>query len=80
MRVKKLVKVRFSEGGGVQLDFILKGVGGWVAMIVAKKLLCYMRVLNLLEDLFVSCLKVLAGVGANEKPLVRTDNSSSVNI
>ena len=39
-----------------------------------------MRVLNLLEDLFVSCLKVLAGVGANEKPLVRTDNSSSVNI
>ena len=40
VRVKKLVKVRFSEGGGVQLDFILKGVGGWVAMIVAKKLLC----------------------------------------
>ena len=40
MRVKKLVKVRFSEGGGVQLDFILKGVEGWVAMIVAKKLLC----------------------------------------
>ena len=40
MRVKKLVKVRFSEGGGVQLDFILKGVGRWVAMIVAKKLLC----------------------------------------
>ena len=39
-----------------------------------------MLVLNLLEDLFVSCLKVLAGVGANEKPLVRTDNSSSVNI
>ena len=37
MHVKKLVKVRFSEGGGVQLDFIMKGVGGWVAMIVAKK-------------------------------------------
>ena len=25
MHVKKLVKVRLSEGGGVQLDFLLKG-------------------------------------------------------
>ena len=25
VRVKKLVKVRLSEGGGVQLDFFLKG-------------------------------------------------------
>ena len=25
MRVKKLVKVGLSEGGGVQLDFLLKG-------------------------------------------------------
>ena len=25
MRVKKLIKVGLSEGGGVQLDFLLKG-------------------------------------------------------
>ena len=28
VHVKKLVKVGWSEGGGVQLDFLLKGAGG----------------------------------------------------
>ena len=29
MRVKKLIRVGFSEGGGVQLDFPLKGGGAY---------------------------------------------------
>ena len=29
VRVKKLVKVGLSEREGVQLDFLLKGRGGW---------------------------------------------------
>ena len=39
-----------------------------------------MRVLNLSQDLFVSCLKVLVGVGTKDKHLVRTEISSSVNV
>ena len=38
------------------------------------------RVLNLFQDLFVSCLKLLVGARTKEKPLVRTENSSSVNV
>ena len=40
-----------------------------------------MRVLNLFQDLFVSCFKVFGEGGTLilYKPLVRTDNSSSVN-
>ena len=37
-------------------------------------------VLNLFQDSFVSCLKVLVGVGKQVKPLVRSANSSSVNV
>ena len=37
--VKKLVKMGLSEGGGVQLDFFLKG-GGVVMNVLAKKILC----------------------------------------
>ena len=39
-----------------------------------------MRVLKLFEDLFISCLEVLVGLGTKEKLLVRTENSSSVNV
>ena len=47
MRVKKLIKVGLSEGGGVQLDFgfPLKvkggaGGGGLIMNAVAKEILC----------------------------------------
>ena len=39
-----------------------------------------MRVLKLFEDLFISCLEVLVRLGTKEKLLVRTENSSSVNV
>ena len=50
-------------------------------MLLRKKKYCSsVRVLKLFQDLFVSCLKLLVGVGTKEKPLVRTENSSSVNV
>ena len=50
-------------------------------MLLRKKKYCFsVRVLKLFQDLFVSCLKLLVGVGTKEKPLVRTENSSSVNV
>ena len=39
-----------------------------------------MQVLNLFQDLFVSCLKVFVGVRTKDKLSVRTDNLSSVNM
>ena len=79
VRVKNLVKVGLSEIGGVQLDFLLKwGVLSW--MLLRKKYCVSMQVLNLFQDLFVYCLKVLVGVGTEDKALVRTDNSLSVNM
>ena len=79
VRVKNLVKVGLSEIGGVQLDFLLKwGVLSW--MLLRKKYCVSMQVLNLFQDLFVSCLKILVGVGTEDKALVRTDNSLSVNM
>ena len=54
MRVKKLVKVGLSEGGGVQPDFRLKrGGGGLIMNVIVKKIFCVsMRILNLFQDLF----------------------------
>ena len=79
VRVKKLVKVGMPEEGGVQLDIFLKGeILSW--MLLCKKYCVSMRFLKLFQDLFVSCLKVFVGVGTKDKPLVRTDNSSSVNM
>ena len=50
-------------------------------MLLQKKYCVSMGVLNLFQDLFISCLKVLlVGVGTKNKPLVRTENSSSVNM
>ena len=49
-------------------------------MLLRKKYCVSMRVLNLFQDLFVSCLKVFVGLGTKDKPLVRTDNSFSVNM
>ena len=50
-------------------------------VIAKKKKNCVsMRVLNLFQDLFVPCLKVFVRMGTKDKPLVRTDNSSSVNM
>ena len=60
MCVKKLIKVGLSEGGGVQLNFPLKG-GGLSRMLLRKKYCVSLRVLNLFQDLFVSYLKVLVG-------------------
>ena len=39
-------------------------------MLLRKKYCFSMQVLNLFQDLFVSCLKVFAGVGTKDKPLV----------
>ena len=39
-----------------------------------------MRVLNLSQHLIVSFLKVLVVVGTKDKPLVRTKDTSSVNV
>ena len=77
--VKTLVKVGLSEGGSVQLDFFLKGKFCHECYF-EKNIVFSMRVLNLSQDLFVSCLKVFVGVGTKDKPLVRTDILSSVNM
>ena len=47
-------------------------------MLLRKIYSVSMRVLNLFQDLFVSCLKVLVGVGTKGKSLVSTENGSSV--
>ena len=53
MRVKKLVKVGLSEGGGVQPDFRLKRGEGLIMNVIVKKIFCVsMRILNLFQDLF----------------------------
>ena len=55
---------------------------GWIQ--VALQVICRccfnMRVFNILPDLFISCLKVLMGVGKKSKSSVRTENSSPVNV
>ena len=71
MHVKKSSKVGLSEGGGIQFDLLLKGV----AYHVLQKKTFSMRVLSLLQDLFISCLKVLVGLRTRDKPLLRTENS-----
>ena len=48
--------------------------------IVARKYCVTMSVLNLRKDLFLFCLTVLVGVGTKDKPLMRTEISSSVNV
>ena len=49
-------------------------------MLLRKKYCVNMRVLNLFQDSVISCLKVLVGLGTKDKLLVRTENSSSVNV
>ena len=82
MRVKKLIKVGLSEGGGVHRAFPLPEGGGPLRInVITKKKHCVgMCVLNVFQDLFVSCLKVLVSVGTKYKSLLRTDKSSSVNV
>ena len=77
--VKKSTQVDLSEGTCVQLNLLLKN-GGLSWILLRKKYCVTMRVLNLSQDLFVSCLKVLVGVGTKDKHLVRTEISSSVNV
>ena len=60
MRIKKFVKVGLSEGGGIPLDFLLKG-GIFSSLLLRKKYCVSMQVLNLFQDLFVSALNVLVG-------------------
>ena len=45
-------------------------------MMLRKKFCFSVCVLNLFHDLFISCLKVLVGMGIEDKPLVETENSS----
>ena len=75
---KKFVKMGLSEGGGIQLDFFLKG--GFCCECYCKKYCVSTRVLNLFQDLFVYCLNVFVGVGTKDKSFVRTENSFSVNM
>ena len=49
-------------------------------MLLQKKYCVSMRVLYCSQDLFVSCLKVLIRLETKGKSLVRTENSSSVNV
>ena len=49
-------------------------------MLLQKKYCVSMRVLCWSQDLFLSCLKVLIGLETKGKSLVRTENSSSVNV
>lgn len=58
---------------------VVRGViRGWLITNVAKKILYYQACLELFQDLFISCLKVL--VGRKVKPLVGAENLSSVNV
>ena len=77
--VKKLIKVGLPEGGGSGFPF-KRGGRGLIMNVIAKKYCVSIRVLNLFQDLFVSYLKVLVGVGTKNNSLVRTENSSSVNV
>ena len=43
-------------------------------MLLQKRCCISMSVRNLFQDLFISGLKVLVGVGTKDKPLVRTEN------
>ena len=79
VRVKMLTKVGLSDGRGAQLDFPLKG-GGLSRMLLQKKYFASMLVSNLFQNLYISCLKNLVRVGTKDKPLVRTENSYSVNV
>ena len=49
-------------------------------MLLRKKYYVNMRVLNSFQHLLVSFLKVLVRVGTKDKPLVKTENSSWVNV
>ena len=49
VRMKNLIKVRLSEGGGVQLDFPLKR-GGLIVNVIAIKYCVSMHVMNLVQD------------------------------
>ena len=49
-------------------------------MLLRKKYCFSMRVLNLFQDLLISCLKILVGLETKDKSLLRTKNSSSVNV
>ena len=48
--------------------------------VVAEKILCKHACLELIPGLICFLLKGFVRVGTNDKPLVRTENSSSVNV
>ena len=77
MSVKNSTKMELSEGGVSSRISSKEGVA--YHECCCEKNIVSMQVLNLFHDL-VSCLKVLMGVGTKSKTLMRTDNSSSVNV
>ena len=77
MRVKKLIKVWLLYGTGIQLGFLLKGVY-FFYMLLRERYCFNVHILNLLQDLFISCMRALAGLRTKDKPLVRSENSVSV--
>ena len=72
----------------MKCDFQREGESSWISRskgVAYHECYCKINillacVLNLFQDSFVSCLKVLVGVGTKVKPLVRSANSSSVNV
>ena len=49
-------------------------------MLLRKKHCFNKHALNLFKDLFMSCLKVLVGLGTKDKLLVRNENCFSVKV
>ena len=65
------------RGRGYPVCFLKTGLR-FLNSVAKKVLFQHMHVLSLLRDFFISYLGVLVGLGTKNKPLVRTDNSSSV--
>ena len=49
-------------------------------MLLRKKYCDSICLLNLFQNLFISCLKFLVGMGRKDMHLVKTEDSSSVNV
>ena len=59
---ENLIKLGLSQGGGVQMDFPLKGWEGLAWMLMQKKYCDSMRVLNLFQFLYLLFKRFRGGV------------------
>ena len=80
MHVKNSTKVGLSVGGGIQLDFLLKGgVLSWI--LLRKKFIVLACVSWTYSRIYLFLVyRFWWGVEQKDKPLVRTENSSSFNV